>query len=65
MRIAQDARFRAERARYELRFCCESCGAFDPDAARCAYDYPVVEHRLERYRDPEAELVFCKAYEPV
>ncbi|MBX3273281.1 MAG: hypothetical protein KF729_23665 [Sandaracinaceae bacterium] len=65
MRIAQDARFREERAQYGLQFCCEGCAAFDPDAPACAYDYPVADHRLARYADPEAELVFCKAYEPV
>lgn len=65
MRIAQDARFREERTQFDLRFCCESCGAFDPERAACAVGYPVAEHRLERYADPDAELVFCKDYDAV
>ncbi|MCB9597490.1 MAG: hypothetical protein H6719_32515 [Sandaracinaceae bacterium] len=65
MRIPQDARFRAERAQFVLRFCCETCGGFDPERAACAYGYPVAEHRLARYRDPDAELVFCKDYDAV
>ncbi len=65
MRIAQDARFRRERAQYDLRFCCEACAVFDPDAARCAYGFPVEEHRLGRLEDPEADVVFCKDYDAV
>lgn len=65
MRITQDSRFRVERARFVLRFCCETCAGFDPERADCAYGYPVDDHRLERYRDPTAELVFCKDYDPV
>lgn len=65
MKIEQDARFRSERARYVLRFCCETCSGFDPERAGCAYGFPVDEHRAERYRDPEAEIVFCKDYDLV
>ncbi|MCA9606122.1 MAG: hypothetical protein KC619_11035 [Myxococcales bacterium] len=63
MRIAQDERFRRERARFALRFCCESCAQFDPDRERCAYRYPIEEHREARYRDPQALLVFCKDFD--
>ena len=65
MRIEQDARFRSERAQYVLRFCCETCAAFGPALGDCAYGYPVAEHRLARYRDPDAEIVFCKDFDAV
>ena len=65
MRIAQDARFRVERERFSLRFCCETCAGFDPELTECAYGYPVEEHRLARYRDPAVEIVFCKDYDAV
>ena len=70
MRIAQDARFRAERARFSLRFGCEDCAMFDPrsldsSSAGCAHGYPTSEHRSARYDDPDALLVFCKEWEAV
>lgn len=63
MKIEQDARFREQRERYQLRFCCESCANFDAPVERCSLEFPVEEHRLVHYRDPEALLVFCKDYE--
>lgn len=63
MRIAQDARFRAERARFSLRFGCEDCAMFDPNAGACAHGFPTSEHREARYDDPDALLVFCKEWE--
>ena len=65
MRIRQDARFRRERARYDLRFCCEDCALFDPVRGACAHGYPVEEHRRARYEDPAAEIVFCKDWDLV
>jgi len=65
LKIPQDQRFRSERALFVLQFCCETCAGFDPDRGDCAYGYPVDEHRLERYLDPEVELVFCKDYDSV
>ncbi len=65
MRIAQDERFRLEWTQFDLQFCCESCSAFDPDEERCAYRYPVEEHRVARYDDPQAAIVFCKDYDAV
>lgn len=64
MRIPQDARFRDERARFGLLFCCEDCAMFDPVAERCSLEFPVEEHRLVHYEDPTVELVFCKAWQP-
>lgn len=63
MRIAQDAQFRVERARFALRFECEHCAMFDPREAGCAHGYPTTEHREARYDDPDALLVFCKEWE--
>jgi hypothetical protein len=63
MRIRQDARFVEERARFALRFCCEHCALFDPLRERCAHDYPTADHRLARYEDRAAEIVFCKDFQ--
>ncbi|MEC7523103.1 MAG: hypothetical protein VYE22_24710 [Myxococcota bacterium] len=63
MRIPQDARFRRERARFALRFCCEHCALFDPEREACAHEYPTEDHRLARYEDASAEIVFCKDYD--
>lgn len=63
MRIPQDERFRKERARYALRFCCESCAFFDPDTELCALGFPNEEHRVAHYRSPDVEIVFCKDYD--
>lgn len=65
MKIPQDARFRAEREQYALRFCCETCCGFEPDGADCAYGYPTEEHRRARYDDPDVLLIFCKDYDAV
>lgn len=63
MRIPQDARFRAERARFSLRFCCEDCALFDPERVACAHGYPTEEHRRARYESPAVAIVFCKDWE--
>jgi hypothetical protein len=65
VRIPQDGRFREERARFSLRFCCEDCALFDPERVECAHGYPVEEHRRARYEDPDAEIVFCKDWDLV
>lgn len=62
MRLAQDARFREERALHVLRFTCEDCASFDPDGA-CGHGFPTDEHRAARYDDPRAQIVFCKEWE--
>ena len=63
MRIPQDERFRREREQFRLCFCCEDCALFDPSAERCVHGYPCWQHREARYRDPEADLLFCKDFE--
>ena len=65
MRLPQDERFREERKRFKLRFCCEHCALFDANKPRCAHGFPTLEHREARYEDPEARLVFCKEFELV
>ena len=65
MKIPQDARFRSERALYVFRFCCETCANFGPARGDCVYGYPVEEHRLARYRDPDVDIVFCKDFDAV
>ena len=62
MRIRPDARFVEERARFALRFCCEDCGQFDPPREACVHGYPTSDHRLVRYEDRAAEIVFCKDF---
>ena len=57
-----DEQFRREVEKFDLRCTCESCGAFDPSTAECAYGYPTDAHR--RLPLAEAtEFVFCKAFE--
>jgi hypothetical protein len=65
VRIPQDARFRRERARFSLRFCCEDCALFDPELSECAHGYPIEDHRRERYEDPRVDIVFCKDWDLV
>jgi len=63
MKIPQDERFREERERYRLRFCCEDCGLFSEADRRCVHGFPTVEHRRLRYLDPEAAVVYCKEFD--
>ena len=63
MKIEQDERFREERDRFALRFTCEHCTLFDDRAETCAHGYPTTEHRLKRYEDKKALVVFCKHFE--
>ena len=63
MKIPQDANFREQRRRYQLRFTCESCALFDDKTEKCAHGYPTNEHRDAHYEDDNALLVFCKHFE--
>lgn len=68
VRITVDSQaFAAERARFALRFCCESCAYFFPRPfARCAHGWPQAEHRSAYYGPtaaPRGEVVFCKEFE--
>ena len=64
MKVEQDARFREQRAKYTLRWTCEDCALFAPDAG-CALGYPTHRLRASRYEDPSADLLFCKDFELV
>lgn len=63
MRIRQDARFREERQRFALRFTCDDCAQWDERRDACAHGYPTSDHRLPRYEDPTAAIVFCKDFQ--
>jgi hypothetical protein len=61
---------RAERARFDLRHCCEDCGHFEPAAGGCRHFWPNGEHRRAYYQQLEqvserelGEVVFCKEFE--
>lgn len=64
MKIEQDARFRAQRERYRLKWNCEDCALFDRRVG-CAHGFPTERHRKSRYDDPTADLLFCKDFELV
>ena len=64
MRVVQDARFRLETAEARLRWHCESCAMFD-GSERCVHGFPTENHREARYRDPDADVLFCKEFELV
>jgi hypothetical protein len=65
VRIPIDPRFIEERARYDLRFCCEDCAHFVGEPVpRCAHGWPEEEHRLSRYSGEGCEeVVYCKEFE--
>jgi hypothetical protein len=64
LRLLRNATFDEESARFGLRFCCEDCGHFDADGARCRHDWPTELHRRERYQERgEDDVVFCKEFE--
>ena len=62
MKVEQDERFREQRERFRLKWNCEDCVLFDPDAG-CAHGFPTHRHRKSRYDDPRAALLFCKDFE--
>jgi hypothetical protein len=57
-----DDGLRSEARRFALRFTCEVCAHFDPEADRCSHEYPHAPHRSV---DPErvSVLSFCKLFE--
>lgn len=57
-----DERLRLEAQRFELRFGCEDCVHFGPEARICGNGYPTAPHvgvDLQRVE----ELEFCKDFE--
>lgn len=57
-----DERLRREAAHFELRFGCESCAHFAPEARRCSNGYPTAPH-LDVDLARAESLEFCKAFE--
>jgi hypothetical protein len=55
--------FAEQRALHVLRFTCEHCTYFASESELCTHGYPNAQHRLSRYEDPTAELIFCKDFE--
>lgn len=62
MEVPQDECFREEREKYRLRWNCEHCANFDGEE-RCVHGFPTHRHRLSRYDDPSASLLFCKEFD--
>ncbi len=63
MIVPQDALFREEASRYQLKWNCEDCCRFMEAEASCAHGFPTEKHRKARYLDPDAGLHFCKEFE--
>jgi hypothetical protein len=62
MRSVVDDRLRRESAQFALRFTCESCVHFAPEARNCVNGFPTDPHRdvdLGSCR----EVIFCKLFE--
>ena len=59
-----DQQLRDEAARFCLRFSCESCAHFSPEAQSCGNGYPTAPHRGIDLERVEA-LEFCKDFEIV
>jgi len=64
MKTLVDALLRTEAERYQLRFTCEDCAHFVPEARACAHGYPNEAHRGIRL-EQAAHLEFCKEFELV
>jgi len=64
MKTRVDARLRSEGERYQLRFTCEDCAHFAPEARACAHGYPNEAHRGIRL-ETATDLEFCKEFELV
>ena len=62
MRTKVDDRLRSEAARFNLRFTCEHCAHFVPEARACAHGYPSEAHRGLELAN-ETSLEFCKEFE--
>lgn len=64
MRTQVDDLLRTEAERYKLRFTCEDCAHFSPEARACAHGYPTEAHQGIRL-DAATALEFCKEFELV
>ena len=57
-----DEQLRGEAREFSLRFTCDSCQNFDPDALACGNGYPTEPHRSVDLACVQ-ELLFCKEFE--
>lgn len=57
-----DEQLRREASRFRLRFGCESCAHFEPEAQACANGYPNEAHKQVTL-DRIETLSFCKDFE--
>lgn len=62
---AENEAFRAERDAYDLRYRCEDCGHFAPEANRCSlgFETHLFGDGPHRCRLDDGRLVFCKYFE--
>ena len=57
-----DRQLREQAKRFNLRFSCEHCVAFDPERRRCAHSYPNDAHMAVDLSRAQ-HVVFCKEFE--
>ncbi len=62
MKTRVDDALRDEARQFRLRFRCEACAHFAPEAGTCANEYPNAAHR-DVELDHCTELEFCKEFE--
>lgn len=65
MRIFVDGRYLEQRARFDLRACCEDCIHFDRSQDACSYTYPTQPHRAATHAALQVgdHVLFCKTFE--
>ena len=63
MMLVRDRRFLAQAEELRLRYCCEDCACFDPEAETCAHGFPLHKHRASTHEDMRAPLAFCKEHD--
>jgi hypothetical protein len=64
VRTRVDTLLRSEAERYQLRFTCEDCAHFSPEARACAHGYPTEAHQ-GIVLESAVSLEFCKEFELV
>ena len=57
-----DARLKREHDTFRLRFACEDCAHYDPDAGRCSNGFPCEDHKDSKLAGRH-QVTFCKAFE--
>ena len=62
MKTRVDHRLRAEAEAFAFRFACDDCAHFDPQAARCSFEYPAAPRRSALAIDA-VDVELCKAFE--